>query len=167
MNQFKKITLQTPALMGIKRNGRGASPPDPAEAGTFCYTTTSHTWAVSARPWAAQPPPNPVSPAAATLGMDTALQGKPRDAQGCRKPILSLGASSILNHICKYELKDIKPQKWPQLLARHRSQRGSQAEQVLDPRHQQDHTSRTERGQLLVSYYKNLLLRKRNIISCL
>lgn len=116
----------------------------------------------------AQPPPTPVCSSCCQPGMETALEGKPRDAQGCRKPILSLGLSSILNHICKYELKDVKPQKWPQLLAGHRSQRGSQAEQVLDPCHQQDHTSRAERWrQLLMSYYKNLLLRKRSIISCL
>lgn len=46
-------------------------------------------------------------------------RGKPRDAQGCRKPILSLDVSSILNHICKYELQDIKIQKWPHLLPAH------------------------------------------------
>lgn len=71
-------------------------------------------------------------------------EGKPRDAQGCRKPILSLAISSILNHICKHGLKDIKIQKWPQQLPSHRSPQGWQAEQVLEPRYQQGQDERCE-----------------------
>lgn len=93
--------------------------PDPAQAGTFCYNNIQHTRLVTGD------------------GKGSgATPGKPRDAQGCRKLILSLGVSSILHHVCKYELEDIKIQKWPQLLPTLRSQRGSQAEQVLEPRHQ-------------------------------
>lgn len=66
------------------------------------------------------------------------------ELRAAAKPILSLGVSSILIHICKHEVKDIKIQKWPQLLPTHRSQRGSQAEQGLEPRYQQSRTERCE-----------------------
>lgn len=84
---------------------------DPAQP-LLLHTNSQHTQLVSA-----QPPPLPV----------------------CRKPSLSLAVSSILNHICKYELKDIKTLKWPQLLPSHRPQQSSQAEQVLEPHLQQGH----------------------------
>lgn len=144
----KKISLQTPALMGIKRNGRGASPPWPSTTrDPLLHSNIQHTRLVSAqRLWGPPPIPACMSCCQTRDAKGSGVtQGKLRDAQGCRKPILSLGVSSILNHICKYELQDIKIQKWPHLLPAHGYQWGSQAEQLLEPRYQQGHTSRTER----------------------